>query len=408
VRKGRTCGTILGDLEQRRVLGLLPDRTAAMLADRLRCRPGVEVITRGRSTEHARGIVLGAPGATQVADRRHLLANLRQMLERWLAGARARLRRLPPRPGSAPTDARSRTGPFSRTRAEAAARAGRRERRIALHEEVRRRQAAGEGLLAISRAMGLGVGTGRKHAHAQGFPGHEARPLRPSILDPYLARLGARLAEGGENGLVLWRELRAAGFTGTAKQVRTAGSRSTGRHRPGIPRTRGGTGRPAPVGPGRPPALPSPTRLAWLLVQPPAGLLASDAAVATRVEQDREAASVAVPARRFTLLVRGCGAGAKVAPDAALAEVEAWLADARTSGGRAVGTLADARTSGGRAVGTFAAGLEQDRAAVRSALTAPWSNGQAEGQVTRLKLLTRPMHGRAGFDLLRRRILLAA
>jgi transposase len=113
-----------------------------------------------------------------------------------------------------------------------------------------------------------------------------------------------------------------------------------------------------------------------------------------RVEQDREAASVAMLARRFTMLVRGCGAGGKVAPDAALADLEAWLADARSSGARAVET--------------FAVGLEQDGAAVRAALTTPWSNGQAEGQVTRLKLLKRQMYGRAGFDLLRRRTLLAA
>jgi transposase len=111
-------------------------------------------------------------------------------------------------------------------------------------------------------------------------------------------------------------------------------------------------------------------------------------------EQDREAASVAMLARRFTVLVRGCGAGRKATPDAALAGLEAWLADARTSGVRAVET--------------FAAGLEQDGAAVRSALSTPWSNGQTEGQVTRLKLLKRQMYGRAGFDLLRHRALLAA
>jgi len=61
-----------------------------------------------------------------------------------------------------------------------------------------------------------------------------------------------------------------------------------------------------------------------------------------------------------------------------------------------------------RATETFAAGLEQDGAAVRAALTTPWSNGQAEGQVTRLKLLKRQMYGRAGLDLLRYRTLLAA
>ena len=57
---------------------------------------------------------------------------------------------------------------------------------------------------------------------------------------------------------------------------------------------------------------------------------------------------------------------------------------------------------------TFAAGLEHSAAAVRAALTTPWSNGQTEGQVNRLKTLKRPMYGRAGLDLLRRRMLLAA
>jgi transposase len=55
----------------------------------------------------------------------------------------------------------------------------------------------------------------------------------------------------------------------------------------------------------------------------------------------------------------------------------------------------------------FAAGLRQDEAAVRAALSLEWSNGQVEGQVNRLKLLKRQMYGRAGFDLLRRRFLQA-
>jgi Transposase/zinc-finger of transposase IS204/IS1001/IS1096/IS1165 len=393
LRKGRTYGTIVVDLERRRVLDLLPDRTAETLADWLRHQPPVAVVARDRSTEYARGIALGAPGAMQVADRWHLLANVRQVLERWLAGSHARLCRPPPGPGTpAAAQPGSRTGPFTRTRAETAARDGRRARRIALHEEVRRRHAAGAKLLAIGRAMGLAVGTVRKYAYAESFPVPETRPLRPSILDPYLARLEARLAEGCENGLALWRELRAAGFPGTAKQVhRWLAERRTAPARTTPHASRAG---PTPAGPGRPPALPSPARLAWLLVQPPAGLSASDAAVVTRVEWDREAATVAGLARRFTALVRGRGAGGKVAADAALAELEAWLADARTSGVRAMET--------------FAAGLEQDGTAVRSALTTSWSNGQAEGQITRLKLLKRQMYGRAGLDLLRHRALLAA
>jgi len=98
---------------------------------------------------------------------------------------------------------------------------------------------------------------------------------------------------------------------------------------------------------------------------------------------------------RSTELVCDCCASRRPGAHAPLEALEAWL-------------LRDARACGVPAVETFAAGLEQDGAAVRAALTTPWSNGQAEGQITRLKLLKRQVHGRARFDLLRRRVLLAA
>ena len=57
---------------------------------------------------------------------------------------------------------------------------------------------------------------------------------------------------------------------------------------------------------------------------------------------------------------------------------------------------------------TFAASLLQDVVALRMALTTSWSNAKAEGQIARLKPVKRQMYGRANFDLLRRRVLLAA
>ena len=56
----------------------------------------------------------------------------------------------------------------------------------------------------------------------------------------------------------------------------------------------------------------------------------------------------------------------------------------------------------------FAAGLRKDGDAIRAALTTPWSNGQTEGQVNRLKLVKRQMYGHASFDLIRRPVLFAA
>jgi transposase len=93
--KGRVYATILVDLERRRPLDLLPDRTAETLAAWLRDQPSIEVSACDRSTEYARGAAQGAPHAQQVADRWHLLVNLREALERWLNRAAARLRSLP-------------------------------------------------------------------------------------------------------------------------------------------------------------------------------------------------------------------------------------------------------------------------------------------------------------------------
>jgi transposase len=72
-------------------------------------------------------------------------------------------------------------------------------------------------------------------------------------------------------------------------------------------------------------------------------------------------------------------------------ELDRWLVDA----------------AGGE-LRSFAEGLRQDEAAVRAALTLPWSSGPVEGHVTRLKLVKRQGYGRAKLDLLRARLLRAA
>jgi transposase len=92
LRRRQRYGTVIADLEERTIIDLLPDRTAATLAAWLRQQPQVEIVSRDRSPEYARGISAGAPQATQVADRWHVLRNLREVGERFLghtAGALA-------------------------------------------------------------------------------------------------------------------------------------------------------------------------------------------------------------------------------------------------------------------------------------------------------------------------------
>jgi transposase len=81
-RRERRYGTILVDMERHRVIDLLPDREAATLSAWLKAHPGVEVVSRDRSPTYAAAINEGAPGARQVADRFHLLMNVREALEK--------------------------------------------------------------------------------------------------------------------------------------------------------------------------------------------------------------------------------------------------------------------------------------------------------------------------------------
>jgi transposase len=93
-RRGRSYSTILVDADRRRPVELLPDRTAASLAEWLQAHPSVEIVTHDRSTAYTEGAAHGAPQAVQVADRFHLLDDLGDAVERVLDRHRAALREL--------------------------------------------------------------------------------------------------------------------------------------------------------------------------------------------------------------------------------------------------------------------------------------------------------------------------
>jgi transposase len=91
-RKGRRYGTIVVDLEQHRVVDLLPDRSAETLAAGLAAHPGIALASRDRAGAYADGIRRGSPGSVQVADRFHLLKNLVETVERVLDRHRVALK----------------------------------------------------------------------------------------------------------------------------------------------------------------------------------------------------------------------------------------------------------------------------------------------------------------------------
>jgi transposase len=81
-RRGTRYGTILVDLERHALVDILPDRSADTFARWLSEHPGVEVVSRDRGGEYAEAARRTAPGAAQVADRFHLLKNLRDAVSR--------------------------------------------------------------------------------------------------------------------------------------------------------------------------------------------------------------------------------------------------------------------------------------------------------------------------------------
>ena len=91
LRKGHRYGTILVDLEKHCPVDLLPDRSAETLDAWLREHPGVQLIARDRASEYAEAAARAAPGAVQVADRFHLMQNVREMLQRLLERYQAAL-----------------------------------------------------------------------------------------------------------------------------------------------------------------------------------------------------------------------------------------------------------------------------------------------------------------------------
>jgi transposase len=392
-RKGMVYGTIVVDLERGRVLDLLPDREAATVAAWLRVHPEIVVISRDRSDQYAEVARDGAPQATQVADRFHLVKNLGDAVQRVLAGQAELLRLVAKdlavaatdeaRQASAASDLALAVPPAAAEErppvvvrapmptADSRASAASRERRRTRYAEVMALRSTGATIKAIATTLGMGIGTVHRWIHSDGFPERAKQRRR---TDPVADAIRRHWGAGCQNAAALWRLLRADGFTGSRRSVQREIERL------GLTRDARAAGQlPSALPTARPP---SARHLAWLFGR---------AAAMTTPEKWRfvealcarspELARVRTLAQAFVELVVSRNGAA----------YDAWLAAA-----------SDSPLSG------FARGLRSDDAAVRAALSLAWSNGPTEGHVNRLKLLKRTMYGRASLDLLRHRVLAAA
>lgn len=384
-RKGQSYGTILIDLERGCVIDLFPGRDGAALTEWLKRHPGVEVITRDRWAAFAQAATEGAPQARQVADRWHLLKNLREAVERLLGRHSALVREA--LTGALPTPATEQinpeppveqpTPPGGPRTIRQQARQARQQERSRQFERVKELRAEGLSLRRIARATGLSLKRVIRYARSTRCPDWNPRRRVATSLDPLTGLLDAWVERGGRNAAELYRELAGHGFQGSYDAVRRC-----------LARRLGSTGRPGPrIGPLIPPAAPPPPssrQLSFEFIRKPEDRKAEQQA---RLDRLRDGAGLREGldlAGEFADMVRK-------RTKAPLAE---WLAKAEASG------CAELRG--------FAAGLRTDEAAVSAALTEPWSNGPVEGQVNRLKLIKRQGYGRAGFQLLRARVRFAS
>jgi transposase len=382
-RRGHRYGTILVDLMTHQVVDLLPDRSAASVAAWLAQHPTITAVCRDRSDLYADGIRRGAPEAVQVVDRFHLVLNLRQALEAVLLDHRPALqaaavctamaltivngpgpirpmyrgRRRSPKPVPPPVERPPRVSHWVR-----------------IYEALHALYAQGTPVTTIARRLGISRPTVYAYLRRDTPPGPRRFQWRPSarVLTPYLPSLIRRWRETQAESTQLWRELQALGYTHSARTVCRFITRLRRAPEPeGSPYTR--------------PQGPSARAVSFTLVYPPAQrvreaqmyldqLCAMDAGIARASELSQG----------FLAIVR----------ERRGADLESWMAE----------TI----NSGLEALARFARGLREDLAAVTAGLTLEWSNGVTEGHVHRLKLVKRQGYGRAGFALLRQRVLQAA
>ena len=373
-RCGYRFGTILVDLESHRAIDLLPDRRAETSAAWMADNPEIAVVSRDRGSEYASAATQGAPQAIQVADRFHICKNLTEATQLLLARCQAEIVAVSQQEELAHNESGQSLISIEEWRPKEPAhvekvRLTRRAGREARYELVMQRHSQGVTAKEIACQLGMSQRTVQTWLAAGTFPEAKKRRKKRSDFDTFAPYVLKRWQEGERNGLTLWREIHTQGYTGSERTVY--------RHIETLKQA----SIQASLNPDRLHTFTASTAV-WLFVRAPKSL--------DEVEQE----DLAMFCQASPTLKRTYDLVQEFMQMARRREghrLDAWLERVATS------KLAELQS--------FAAGVEKDKAAVKAGLTWSINNGQVEGQVTKLKLLKRTMYGKAGFPLLRQRVL---
>jgi transposase len=367
-RRGKTYGTILINLEDGLPVDLLPDRHAATVETWLKQHPGVQLISRDRAGAFARAARQGAPEAVQIADRFHLLRNLAEVVEKVFARHRSALKtiHLVTTPASSPSPFLRHRRPERERRKQQA-----RAKLVERYEAVQRLVKQGRSHRAIARQLHMHRESVMRYAKAECFPEKPERPVSPGILAPYESYVRMRFLEGERNGLGLFREIVARGYTGSRMTVERFLLGLRAMEQQGSEIAQGATTKEM-----------TPHRVVGLMLRREEELTEEEKFALHRVcELHPQIKRVSTLFQLFTHMLRARRGE----------ELDDWLRAAFHAG------IPELRA--------FVNKVRQDQEAVQAGLVLKWNNGGVEGHVNRLKFLKRSMYGRANFDLLRLRVL---
>jgi transposase len=375
-RRGRSWGTVLVDLEHHRLVDMLPDRSSETFAAWLRQRSKIEVISRDRSGEYADAVRRAAPGAIQVADRFHLLKNLGDVALRVFQ-RRSKVVQSVPAPGPSYQQ-------LTRLRLDReASRQRSRAQMRSLFESIHALAKAGMNKSAIARTLGVHRHTVQKYSALESAPERRPRVRKASALAPYEDYILKRFMDGCHNATQIHKEIAKQGYPGAYQNVVRITQYLKKCERDGEPL------------PDSPPGLSAAQAKGILIKRPEKRTEQEKLSIERLKRSDHELEKCCPLFEDFARVFREREDHTDGARDEkARALLQRWMAEAEQSG------IAELKA--------FVVKLRQDVEAVVAAMIMPYSQGQTEGRVNKLKLIKRSMYGRAKFDLLRQRVLYAA